>query len=159
MKKRWLSTFIPNNYSGTLNGKKNVSSIIIGDWSACELFISDKRVLAFAEATGDFNPIHLDEETGKQSRFGRRIAHGFLSASLFPTLFAFCFPGSVYLSQDLKFKSPVYLGDTVKANIKIEKIDKKPRNFGTVVTCTTQCTVDSRSTVVVDGVAKVLIPT
>ncbi len=70
---------------------------------------------AFAQATGDVNPVHLDDAYAARTRFGRRIAHGMLAASYVSTLLGTRFPGpgSIYLSQTLKFTKPVFIDDTL----------------------------------------------
>ncbi len=83
-------------------------------------------VREFARITGDNNPLHLDEEFAKKSIFGKRIAHGMLVASLISKVLGHDFPGAgtVYVSQSLKFRKPVYVNDTVK--IRIEVKNKNP---------------------------------
>lgn len=106
---------------GNLKGKSR-GSILVRDWISCEAVLDDALVRQFAHATGDVNPIHLDELEGRRSRFGRRVVHGMLSASLFPTLFSLALPGAVYLAQELKFDQPVFVGDTVRAVIEVSQV-------------------------------------
>ena len=77
--------------------------------------IDSELVNNFANLTGDKNPIHLDEDFAKTTIFGKPIAHGMLLSSFFSNLIATEYPGpgSIYLSQSLKFKKPCYVGDTV----------------------------------------------
>ena len=126
-----------------------------GDAAEMSKTITDEDVRAFAELTGDRNPVHLDEEYAAATRFGRRIAHGMLGASLISTVLASELPGpgSVYLSQTLRFTAPVYLGDTVTARVTVKHVrDDKP-----VVTLETVCT-NQRGERVVEGEAVVLVP-
>jgi len=78
-------------------------------------------VLKFAEVTGDFNPLHVDKEFGKKSQFKQNIVHGMLAGSLFSTLVGMNCPGkkSLYLSQTLNFKTPLFYDDivTVKGTV------------------------------------------
>jgi 3-hydroxybutyryl-CoA dehydratase len=127
----------------------------VGDAAEVSKTITDEDVRAFAELTGDRNPVHLDEEYAATTRFGRRIAHGMLGASLISTVLASELPGpgSVYLSQTLRFTAPVYLGDTVTARVTVKHVrEDKP-----VVTLETVC-VNQRGERVVEGEAVVLVP-
>lgn len=125
-----------------------------GDTASLSKTISEADVQAFADVTGDHNPVHLDEEFAKSTRFGRRIAHGMLSASLISSAIANKLPGpgSIYLSQTLKFVAPVYLGDTVTARISVTAIrEDKP-----ILSLETICE-NQRGEVVVKGEATVLV--
>ena len=127
----------------------------VGDAAEVSKTITDEDVRAFAELSGDRNPVHLDEEFAATTRFGRRIAHGMLGASLISTVLASELPGpgSVYLSQTLRFNAPVFLGDTVTARVTIKHVrEDKP-----VVTLETVCT-NQRGERVVEGEAVVLAP-
>ena len=126
----------------------------IGDSASLSKTISEADVQAFADVTGDHNPIHLDEQFAKHSRFGRRIAHGMLGASLISSAIANELPGagSIYLSQTLRFVSPVYLGDTITAHITITAMrEDKP-----IVTLETICENQNHEAVI-KGEATVLI--
>lgn len=126
----------------------------LGMTASYEQTITDKDVKKFAELSGDYNPIHIDDEYAKNSRFKRKIAHGLISASFFSALFGTKLPGEgcVYVSQNLNFKRPVYINDTVKATVTIKQIDEKRRRliFDTV------CTVKNH--VVISGEAEIYIP-
>jgi 3-hydroxybutyryl-CoA dehydratase len=126
----------------------------IGDTAEFYRTISEADVHAFAELTGDRNPVHLDEEYAGRSRFGRRIAHGMLTASLVSSVLANQLPGegTVYLSQSLKFVAPVYLGDTVTARVTVTNI----REDKFIATLETVC-LNGRGEVVVKGEAVVLV--
>ena len=130
-------------------------ALTVGDSAEVSKTINDEDVRAFAELTGDRNPVHLDEEYAARTRFGRRIAHGMLGASLVSTVLASELPGpgSVYLSQTLRFTAPVFLGDTVTARVTVKHVrEDKP-----VVTLETVCT-NQRGERVVEGEAVVLVP-
>ena len=87
--------------------------------------ITNEDILAFAELSGDVNPIHLSDEFAASTIFKKRIAHGFLTGSLFSTVLGTKLPGPgcVYLSQTMKFRGPVYIGDQVVAMLKITALD------------------------------------
>lgn len=92
----------------------------IGDQKSVTVQITEKMVQQFAEMSGDFNPIHMDEEYAKNTRFGRRIAHGMINAALISrTLAMELGPGGIYLSQTLKFLHPVFIGDTVTIELTV----------------------------------------
>lgn len=127
----------------------------VGDAAEISKTIAEEDVRAFADLTGDRNPVHLDEAYAASTRFGRRIAHGMLGASLISAVLANELPGrgTVYLSQTLKFTAPVFLGDTVTARVVVKHVrDDKP-----VVTLETFCT-NERGERVVEGEAVVLVP-
>jgi 3-hydroxybutyryl-CoA dehydratase len=86
--------------------------------------VTEADILAFAGVTGDFNPVHVNEELAAASMFGGRIAHGMLSAGFISTVLGTKLPGpgSIYLSQTLKFKAPVKIGDTVVARCTIKEL-------------------------------------
>lgn len=87
--------------------------------------ITDEKIRAFAAVSGDNNPIHIDEDFAKNSPFKKRIAHGALISSFFSSLFATELPGpgSIYISQNTKFRKPVYIDDEVEAVVEITGID------------------------------------
>jgi 3-hydroxybutyryl-CoA dehydratase len=125
----------------------------VGDAAEMQKTIADEDVRAFAELTGDRNPVHLDEEYAAGTRFGRRVAHGMLGASLISAVLANELPGrgTVYLSQTLRFIAPVFLGDTITARVVVKSVrEDKP-----VITLETFCT-NERGERVVEGEAVVL---
>ncbi len=86
--------------------------------------ITNEDIQKFAEVSLDFNPIHMDEEAGKNSIFGKRIAHGMISAGLISAVLGTKLPGegAIYMSQELKFMAPVFIGDTITAICEIEEL-------------------------------------
>lgn len=93
----------------------------IGAQASLSKTISEADVNAFAVLVGDFNPIHVDAEYAARSRFGRRIAHGAFTGGLISAVLGTRLPGhgAIYLSQNLKFLAPVYLGDTITATAEV----------------------------------------
>jgi 3-hydroxybutyryl-CoA dehydratase len=87
--------------------------------------ITNDDILAFAELSGDVNPVHLSDEFAASTIFKKRIAHGFLTGSLFSTVLGTKLPGPgcIYLSQSMKFKAPVYIGDEVVATLRVTGLD------------------------------------
>lgn len=109
---------------------------------------------AFAEVSGDTNPIHLDEAYAKSTPFGGRIAHGMLSAAYISAVLGAKLPGpgAIYLNQTLRFRRPVRVGESVTARVAVKSIDVERGH----VTLTTVCEVNGK--VVIDGEAVVLVP-
>lgn len=100
----------------------------IGERAFLRRTITEADIVNFAGITGDFNPIHVDEEYAKATIFQSRIAHGLLTATLIGTVLGNKLPGPgcVYLKQDLRFVAPVRIGDTITAEVEIlEKIEPK----------------------------------
>jgi 3-hydroxybutyryl-CoA dehydratase len=112
----------------------------IGDKFSTSKQITDSVVRAFADLSGDYNPIHIDEEFAKTTRFGRRIAHGMISGALISAVLGYEFKERrvVYLSQTMKFVAPVFIDDTVTATATVTKI-REDKNIVTLETiCTNQ---------------------
>lgn len=114
--------------------------------------ITEADIVLFASVSGDNNAMHINEEFAQASQFKGRIAHGMLSASVISAAIAGRLPGpgTIYLSQNLRFKAPVRPGDTVHAIVTIKEIMPEKRR----VSLTTICTVGGK--VVIDGDALVM---
>lgn len=116
--------------------------------------ITETDIRMFAAMSGDNNPIHLNEEFAASTRFGGRIAHGLICAGFFSAIFGTRLPGPgcVYVSQTLRFRAPVKIGDTVIARATITELisEKRRVRFDTV------CTV--RGKVVIRGEAELYVP-
>jgi len=125
----------------------------VGDSAEITKTIEQSDIDAFASVTGDHNPVHVDEEFAKTTRFGKRIAHGMLTASLISAVLANKLPGegSVYLGQTLQFVAPVFPGDEITARVTVKEIrEDKP-----IVKLETVC-MNQRGEVVIRGEATVL---
>jgi 3-hydroxybutyryl-CoA dehydratase len=117
--------------------------------------VTEADLVLFAGLSGDSNPVHMNEIYALATPFKGRIVHGMLSASFLSTAIATKLPGpgSIYVSQNLKFRAPVRIGDTVEARVTVaEIITGKNR-----VILKTTCSVGD--TVVIDGDATVMVPT
>lgn len=116
--------------------------------------ITDADIKAYAGLSGDHNPVHVSSEYAASSRFGKRIAHGLMSAGFFSALFGMRLPGPgcVYVSQSLNFKRPVYIDDTVTAMVKVTSVNAVQRR----VLFETLCTVGGK--VVISGEAEIYMP-
>ena len=117
--------------------------------------ITETDVVLFAGITGDFNPAHVDEVAAAQSRFGGRIAHGMLSAGLISAVIGMRLPGpgSIYMSQSLRFTKPVRIADTITARVTVTAVNAEKRR----VTLETICR-DQHGDTVLEGEALVLVP-
>jgi 3-hydroxybutyryl-CoA dehydratase len=116
--------------------------------------VTEADITAFAEVSGDFNPVHMDEAFALATPFKGRIAHGMLSAAWLSALIAgeLPGPGTIYMSQSLRFRRPVRIGDEVVATVTVTAIDEAKAR----VTLATVCTVGG--SIVMDGEAMVMAP-
>ncbi len=116
--------------------------------------VTEADITAFAEVSGDFNPVHMDEAFAATTAFKGRIAHGMLSAAYISALIAGELPGagSIYLSQSLRFRRPVRIGDAVMTRVTVGEIDDRRAR----VALRTECLVDE--VVVLEGEALVMAP-
>jgi Acyl dehydratase len=125
----------------------------VGDRFAFTRTLADEDVQAFARASGDTNPLHLDDEYAEQTRFGGRIAHGTLVGGLISAALA-RMPGLVvYLSQDLEFRNPVPVGGRVTADCEIvEDLGNSQYRLSTVVRDDGTTIIDGEAVVLIDDV-------
>jgi 3-hydroxybutyryl-CoA dehydratase len=127
----------------------------VGDTTETKVKVTDAMVRAFAEVSGDFNPIHLDAEFAATTRFKQRIAHGMLSASFISRALANDMPGagSVYLGQSLKFTAPVFIDETIAIKCTMTAI-REDKGIATIETIVTK----ENGEVAIKGEATALIP-
>ncbi len=132
-----------------------IDQIKVGDSASFAKTVTEADVVLFAGVSGDLNPAHVNAQEAEKGMFKQRIAHGMLSASFISTVLAMSLPGpgTIYLSQELRFTKPVFFGDTVTATCTvIEKIDAKNRlKLETVVR-------NQHGDVVIEGGATVMPP-
>ncbi len=116
--------------------------------------LTEADLLMFGAASGDMQPVHFDEEYAGKTMFKGRIAHGMLTAGLISACAGMRLPGpgAIYVSQTLKFKAPVRIGDTVRARVTIKEVIAEKKR----VIAETVCTVGDR--VVVEGEAVFVVP-
>ena len=116
--------------------------------------VTEADIILFAGISTDVNPAHLDEEYAKGTMFGGRIAHGMLSAGFISAVLANKLPGpgTIYLSQTLKFKAPVRPGDTVTATVTVKEVNVAKNR----VILDTVCTVGGK--VVIEGECQMMPP-
>ena len=115
--------------------------------------VTEADIVLFAGVSGDTNPVHIDEEVAKKSVFEGRIAHGMLTASFVSTVLGTRMPGPgcIYLSQSLRFKGPVRIGDTVTAIVEVKEVITHKKR----VVLDTRCQVGGKD--VLDGEATVMV--
>jgi len=131
-----------------------IEDLSVGQTAIYAKTVTETDIVLFSGISGDLNPVHLNQEFAEGTQFEGRIAHGMLTASFLSTVIGTKLPGPgcIYISQSLKFRSPVRAGDTVQARATITEIfpDKNRVAMKTV------CMVGDR--VVVDGEALILVP-
>jgi 3-hydroxybutyryl-CoA dehydratase len=126
----------------------------VGENCTTTLKVDDKLVHAYADVTGDHNPVHLNDAFAAKTRFGRRIAHGGILFGLVSKVLGADLPGvgTIFLSQTINFKAPVYIDDTVKLVVTlVELLPKNGAQFTAVIT-------NENGKVVADGTATVKLP-
>jgi 3-hydroxybutyryl-CoA dehydratase len=126
----------------------------VGDAATLTRVVTDADIAHFADATGDRNPVHLDDAYAAGTRFGGRIAHGMLTAGLVSAAIANELPGagSVYRSQSLRFRRPVRPGDAVTVRVEVLDVNAGSRRVRLATACTNQ-----DGEVVLDGEAEVVV--
>tara|TARA_B100002019_G_scaffold248043_1_gene226794 strand:+ start:955 stop:1365 length:411 start_codon:yes stop_codon:yes gene_type:complete len=134
--------------------KINLSKIKIGDFAEVKKRMTFDMVKGFADISGDYNPVHLDEEYAAKSRYKKQIIHGLMATSLFSGIFGTKLPGQgcVYKSQSIRFKRPIYIGDTVTARVEVSSVNSKKK----IVSFYTKCFVNEK--VMIDGESEIFIP-
>jgi acyl dehydratase len=96
----------------------------VGDTASRSLTLTAEHVATFAELTGDYNPLHFDQDFASKTKFGRLVVQGGLTTGLLHALVAMDLPGpgTVFLSQDWKFTAPVFIGDTITAHAEVTSV-------------------------------------
>jgi 3-hydroxybutyryl-CoA dehydratase len=116
--------------------------------------VTENDIQTFGDLSGDYNPLHFNQEWAKGTMFGGRIAHGLLTAAYVSTAIGMHLPGpgTIYMSQSMKFLGPVRIGDTVTARVEIVNLNDEKRRITLRTVCTNQ---DGQ--VVLDGEALVTL--
>ncbi len=133
---------------------KSFDQLSVGMSASLTRTVTEADIVKFAEVSGDTNPMHLDEAFASASIFKSRVAHGALTSSYISAVLGTKLPGpgAIYLSQSVKFKAPVRIGDVVTARSEITGLDPDRK----LVTFKTQCLIGDK--VVVDGEATLIVP-
>lgn len=119
---------------------KKLTELRAGDSAEFSKTITESDIYLFAGVTGDLNPAHINEEYAKNTFFKGRIAHGMLLAGFISTVIG-CHlpgPGTIYIGQDLKFRAPARIGDTVTAKVVVKDIVEDKNRVILETTCTNQ---------------------
>lgn len=135
---------------------KTIHEIKVGDTAEFTKTITEADVVLFAGITGDFNQAHVNQVWAEGTRFKGRIAHGMLSGGMLSAVLGMYLPGpgTIYLSQELRFLAPVHIGDTITARVEVQELTQEKNRVRLRTTCQNQ-----DGTIVVDGTAIVLPPT
>ena len=126
----------------------------VGDAAEMAKTVTESDIALFAGVTGDFNPVHIDAVAAETSMFGGRIAHGVLSAGFISAVLGMRLPGpgSIYLSQTLRFTKPVRIGDTVTARVEVLEVITAKRRVRLATVCRNQ-----KNETVVEGEVVVML--
>ncbi|MBR5468577.1 MAG: MaoC family dehydratase [Firmicutes bacterium] len=132
----------------------SIDDLYVGQKGSISKTITETDVYTYAGIIGDFNPLHVNAEYAKNTRFGERIAHGMLTASFFSTVVGMLIPGTggIYLGQSVRFVKPVKIGDTITAEGIITEINKEKK----IITVETTA-YNQRGEAVVTGEAKMMV--
>ena len=114
-----------------------IEDLKIGQKDEIERKITEKDIDDFSKLTGDNNPVHTNPEFAKQTIFKKKVAHGFLSASLISTVIATKLPGpgSIYLNQTIKFLAPVFINDVITVKIFVKFVDLEKKKVTLITDC------------------------
>jgi 3-hydroxybutyryl-CoA dehydratase len=130
------------------------SDFQVGERASFSKTVTEADVTTFAGLIGDFNPIHVDAEYARRSRFGQRVAHGMFTAGLISAVLGNKLPGpgSIYLSQQVEFLAPAFIGDTITAVVEVASWQPDKR----IITLRTDC-FNQENKQVVAGKAALLV--
>lgn len=126
----------------------------IGQMAERRHVVTDEDIHAFARLTGDYSPLHVDDAFARRSRFGRRLAHGLLTSSFITGIIGMDLPArnGIYMSQNLRFRRPVFIGDEVLVRATLTDLDYEKSR----IKLATHCLV--KDDVVVEGEALIFVP-
>ena len=132
-----------------------ISEMKVGDSASFTKTVSEHDVYTYAGVSGDFNPAHVNEVEAQKGMFGKRIAHGMLSAGFISTVLGTQLPGpgTIYMGQELRFTKPVFFGDTITATVTVAELIPEKNRAKLETVCTNQ-----NGDVVIKGKATVMPP-
>jgi 3-hydroxybutyryl-CoA dehydratase len=130
------------------------SDIVLGQSAEVVHTVTEEDIQTFGDLSGDYNPVHFDEDWAKKTMFGSRIAHGILTAAYISTAIGMHLPGpgTIYMGQSMRFLGPVRIGDTITALVEVVKLNDEKERITLKTTCTNQ-----KGKVVLDGEALVTL--
>jgi adenylate kinase len=128
----------------------------VGDVLRETRVFSSEDIKAYAEVSHDWNPLHFDPESARKAGFENRLVHGMLVSSMFPRIISAHFPGAVYVSQSLHFRSPVYIGDEILGLVQAIALRETKNKY--IVKFSTKCFKNHNELVVIDGEATAILP-
>ena len=131
-----------------------LDELVVGMTAEKRITVTEHRIDEFAEASDDFNPVHMDEAFAAKTAYRGRIAHGLLSASFGSAVVGTMLPGAgaIYLGQTLKFYKPVRIGDEVVSRVTVSEIDQETAR------AVLRCEAFVGEELVMDGDATVRVP-
>jgi len=134
---------------------KTIDELVLGETAEFTKTITEADIILFAGVTGDLNPAHINEEYAKNTFFKTRIAHGILQAGFISAAIGMKLPGpgTIYMKQELNFRAPVHIGDTITARVEVSQIDEEKNRVVLKTTCSNQ-----EGEIVLDGEALVSSP-
>jgi 3-hydroxybutyryl-CoA dehydratase len=132
-----------------------IDRLEVGQIHESSFTITGEMIESFAEATGDHNPIHLDEEYARGTIFENRVAHGMLQAGILSGVLGTRFPGvgTIYLSQSLKFLKPVFIGDRITFRLRVVELLREKNRARLETVC-----INQRGETILTGEALVMPP-
>ncbi|KAL5831217.1 hypothetical protein ACOSQ4_016571 [Xanthoceras sorbifolium] len=142
---RWFSTLEPWRVLRT------------GDVLRQRRVYSSEDVVEYSKVSHDSNPLHFDAESARSAGFEDRLVHGMLVAALYPRIISSHFPGAVYVSQSLHFRSPVYVGEEIVGEVQAINIRENKKRY--IVKFSTKCVKNNSELIVLDGEAMAILPT
>ncbi|CAN7005948.1 unnamed protein product [Brassica rapa subsp. trilocularis] len=128
----------------------------VGDVLREARVFSSEDVKGYAEVSHDWNPLHFDQESARKAGFEDRLVHGMLVSSMFPRIISAHFPGAVYVSQTLHFRSPVYIGDDILGIVQATTLRQTNNKY--IAKFTTKCMKNHSELTVLDGEATAILP-
>ncbi|WED24049.1 MaoC family dehydratase [Vibrio sp. JC009] len=133
----------------------SIDQLELGQSAYFEKTISESDIQMFCGISGDINPVHVSQIAGKKSIFGNRVAHGIMVSGLTSAVLGMQLPGpgTIYLGQELKFTAPVYIGDTIRAEVVVAEIIRDKN----IVKLATR-SINQNSKIVIEGMATVMPP-
>lgn len=139
-------------------GGRAFDDLALGDEFDTRLTITETHIVLGAGLFGDFNPLHVDQSFGEQSRFGSRIAHGYVTSNAMAAPLGMLFHGTAiaYVEHHVRFTNPVRAGDTLTIKWTISALDAKPKVGGGLVTLRGTAT-NQQDSEVASAEAKVIV--